>query len=138
MLPTYAQIGIWAPVLLVTLRLAQGLALGGEYGGAATYVAEHAPHAAARLLHELDPDHRDARLFPVAGGDPRLPRSGSARKHFSAWGWRVPFLCSVFLLAISVYIRLKLSESPLFVEMKANGTPVARAAHREFRSTGAI
>jgi MFS family permease len=120
-LPTYAQVGIWAPVLLVTLRLAQGLALGGEYGGAATYVAEHAPddqrgyytswiQTTATLGFFLS-------LAVILGC-----RIGFGEDAFKTWGWRVPFLVSVILLAISVYIRLKLEESPLFVEMKASGT----------------
>ena len=87
----------------------------------------------ARLLHELDPDHGDARLLPVARGDPRAAGSASARRRSSAWGWRVPFLVSVVLLAVSVYIRLKLHESPVFAEMKAEGTAVEGAAHRELR-----
>ena len=72
-LPSYAQIGIIAPVVLILLRLLQGLALGGEYGGAATYVAEHAPHGKRGALHVVDPDHGDARAVPVAARHPRLP-----------------------------------------------------------------
>ena len=120
-LPTYAQVGIWAPVMLVTLRLAQGLALGGEYGGAATYVAEHAPpnqrgyytswiQTTATLGFFLS-------LAVILGC-----RIGFGEEAFRAWAWRVPFLVSVILLAISVYIRLKLAESPLFIEMKTSGT----------------
>ncbi len=119
-LPTYAQIGIWAPILLVTLRLAQGLALGGEYGGAATYVAEHAP-----------PDRRGyytswiqttATLgFFLSLAVILACRIGFGEEAFRTWGWRLPFLLSVVLLGVSVYIRLKLEESPVFAEMKAEG-----------------
>jgi MFS family permease len=119
-LPTYAQIGIWAPVLLVTLRLAQGLALGGEYGGAATYVAEHAPHGRRGLYTSWIQTTATLGFFLslavilgcrlVFGDD-----------DFKNWGWRVPFLFSVILLAISVYIRLRLEESPVFMELKAEG-----------------
>ncbi len=121
LLPTFAQIGWLAPVLLVTLRLLQGLALGGEYGGAATYVAEHAPAERARLHHELHPDHGDARLLPGAAGDRTVPLSTSTATTFADWGWRIPFLVSLILLAFSVYIRLKLNESPVFQKMKAEG-----------------
>jgi MFS family permease len=119
-LPTYAQIGIWAPVLLVTLRLAQGLALGGEYGGAATYVAEHAPPGERGYYTSWIQTTATLGFFlslavilgcRVSFGD----------EDFREWGWRVPFLFSVILLAVSVYIRLKLAESPLFVELKAQG-----------------
>ncbi len=119
-LPTYAQIGIWAPVLLVSLRLAQGLALGGEYGGAATYVAEHAPHGQRGYYTSWIQTTATLGFFlslAVILGC----RFGFGDEAFSEWGWRVPFLFSVFLLAISVYIRLKLRESPVFAELKAQG-----------------
>jgi len=119
-LPTYAQIGIWAPVLLVTLRLAQGLALGGEYGGAATYVAEHAPHGKRGYYTSWIQTTATLGFF-LSLAVILACRIGFGDEEFKANGWRVPFLCSVFLLAISVYIRLKLSESPLFAEMKAQG-----------------
>jgi MFS family permease len=119
-LPTYAQIGIWAPILLVSLRLAQGLALGGEYGGAATYVAEHAPAGQRGYFTSWIQTTATLGFFlslavilgcRLAFGD----------ETFRQWGWRVPFLVSVLLLAISVYIRLRLRESPVFLEMKAQG-----------------
>ena len=119
-LPTYAQIGIWAPVLLVTLRLAQGLALGGEYGGAATYVAEHAPHTQRGYYTSWIQTTATLGFF-LSLAVILACRVGFGDEAFKLNGWRVPFLCSVFLLAISVYIRLKLSESPLFAEMKAQG-----------------
>jgi MFS family permease len=118
--PTYAQIGIFAPILLVTLRLAQGLALGGEYGGAATYIAEHAP-----------PQKRGgftAWIQTTATGGLFLSlivimicRANMSEDSFKDYGWRIPFLVSVLLLAVSLWIRLKLSESPLFAAMKASG-----------------
>jgi MFS family permease len=119
-LPTYAQIGIWAPVLLVTLRLAQGLALGGEYGGAATYVAEHAPHDQRGYYTSWIQTTATLGFF-LSLAVILACRIGFGDDEFKASGWRIPFLLSVFLLAISVYIRLKLSESPLFAEMKAQG-----------------
>jgi MFS family permease len=119
-LPTYAQIGLWAPVLLVSLRLAQGLALGGEYGGAATYVAEHAPPG--RRGHYTSWIQTTATLgFFLSLAVILACRLGFGEEAFKAFGWRVPFLISVILLAVSVYIRLKLQESPVFVEMKAEG-----------------
>ena len=119
-LPTYAQIGIWAPILLVSLRLAQGLALGGEYGGAATYVAEHAP--AGKRGYYTSWIQTTATLgFFLSLAVILACRLGFGEDAFKAWGWRVPFLLSVVLLAVSVYIRLRLQESPLFVEMKATG-----------------
>jgi MFS family permease len=120
MLPTYANIGIWAPITLVFLRLAQGLALGGEYGGAAIYVAEHAPDGKRGLYTGWIQTTATLGLFlalVVIG----LLRGHMTPENFSAWGWRVPFLLSFLLLAVSVYIRLKLEESPIFAEMKAQG-----------------
>jgi MFS family permease len=120
MLPTYANIGFWAPVILVFLRLAQGLALGGEYGGAAIYVAEHAPDGKRGLYTGWIQTTATLGLFlalVVIG----LLRAYMSPEKFAAWGWRVPFLLSFLLLAVSVYIRLKLEESPIFAEMKAQG-----------------
>jgi MFS family permease len=117
-LPTYAQIGIWAPILLVSLRLAQGLALGGEYGGAATYVAEHAPQG--RRGYYTSWIQTTATLgFFLSLAVILACRLGLGEDDFRSWGWRMPFLLSVVLLGVSVYIRLKLQESPVFVEMKA-------------------
>ncbi len=119
-LPTYAQIGLWAPVLLVTLRLAQGLALGGEYGGAATYVAEHAP--LGRRGHYTSWIQTTATMgFFLSLAVILACRLGFGEEAFMSWGWRVPFLLSVVLLGVSVYIRLKLEESPVFAEIKATG-----------------
>jgi MFS family permease len=120
-LPTYASAGIWAPILLLALRLLQGLALGGEYGGAAIYVAEHAPQ-------KKRGQYTSWIQVSVAGGFLLClvvvlsTRSLMSHEAFDAWGWRVPFLLSLVMLAISIYIRLKLSESPVFAAMKAAGT----------------
>jgi MFS family permease len=120
-LPTYASIGIWAPILLVALRLAQGLALGGEYGGAATYVAEHAPDSQRGVQTSWIQTTATLGFFlslAVILGC----RLSMSVDDFKVWGWRIPFLVSVVLLGVSVYIRLKLNESPIFVEMKRQGT----------------
>src|SRR6476659_4183563 len=120
LLPTYARIGFLAPILLVVLRLTQGLALGGEYGGAATYVAEHAPHG--KRGYDTSWIQTTATLglllaLIVIG----FCRVKMAPDDFKSWGWRIPFLFSIVLLAFSVYIRLKLQESPIFKAMKAQG-----------------
>ncbi len=120
LLPTFASIGWAAPLLLVTLRLVQGLALGGEYGGAATYVAEHAPH------DKRGYDTSFIQTTATLGFFLALAVIGSCRlwmdaKMFAEWGWRIPFWLSLILLAFSVYIRLKLNESPVFQKMKAEG-----------------
>ncbi len=120
LLPTYASIGFAAPVILIFLRLAQGLALGGEYGGAAIYVAEHAPDGKRGLFTGWIQTTATLGLFlalVVIG----VLRSLMTEDQFRSWGWRVPFLLSFILLGISVYIRLKLEESPVFAEMKAQG-----------------
>ncbi len=119
-LPSYASIGVAAPIALVVLRLLQGLALGGEYGGAATYVAEHAPPGKRGLYTSWIQTTATLGLFLsllVILGCRQL-----LGPEFETWGWRIPFLLSIILLAISVYIRLQLSESPVFLEMKSAGT----------------
>ena len=120
LLPTFTAIGWLAPFLLVTLRLAQGLALGGEYGGAATYVAEHArPHERGYATSYIQ---TTATLgFFMALLVIGLCRIYMDAKVFAEWGWRIPFLVSVFLLGISVWIRLRLNESPVFAKMKEEG-----------------
>jgi len=120
LLPTYAAIGWTAPVLMVSLRLLQGLALGGEYGGAATYVAEHAPNNRRGYDTSWIQTTATLGLF-LALLVIWLCRSNMDAKAFSEWGWRVPFWVSIILLVFSVYIRLKLEESPVFQRMKAEG-----------------
>jgi MFS family permease len=119
-LPTYAAVGFLAPILLTILRLAQGLALGGEYGGAATYVAEHAPDS-KRGLHTSWIQTTATIGFFLSLVVIGACRANMDKAAFSAWGWRIPFLVSLLLLAISVYIRLKLNESPVFLRMKSEG-----------------
>jgi len=119
-LPSYATAGVIAPVALVVLRLLQGLALGGEYGGAATYVGEHAPPGKRGRYTSWIQTTATLGLF-LSLVVILLCRSWLGNE-FDTWGWRVPFLVSVVLLAISVYIRLQLAESPVFLEMKAEGT----------------
>jgi len=119
-LPTYATIGAAAPVILVGLRLLQGLALGGEYGGAATYVAEHAPHGKRGAYTSWIQTTATLGLFlslmVILG-----TRTAMGEKDFGEWGWRVPFIVSILLLGISVWIRLSMNESPAFQKMKAEG-----------------
>ncbi|RJF87266.1 MFS transporter [Oleomonas cavernae] len=119
-LPNYASIGIAAPIILVVLRLAQGLALGGEYGGAATYVAEHAPANKRGIYTSWIQTTATIGLFLslLVILSTRLSMSND---DFEAWGWRIPFLVSILLLGVSVWIRLKLNESPMFQKMKAEG-----------------
>ncbi len=119
-LPTYRSIGFAAPLVLVLLRLAQGLALGGEYGGAATYVAEHAPdHRRGYATSWIQTTATVGMLFALVVI--ALTRVLQPAATFSAWGWRIAFWVSVPLLAISIYIRMKLQESPIFNRMKAQG-----------------
>lgn len=120
LLPTYVSIGWAAPILMLTLRLLQGLALGGEYGGAATYVAEHAKHG--RRGYDTSWIQTTATLglllaLVIIG----VCRENMTPKEFSDWGWRIPFWVTLILLAFSVYIRLKLQESPIFRKMKEEG-----------------
>jgi MFS family permease len=143
LLPSYETIGTAAPIILIALRMAQGLALGGEYGGAAIYVAEHAPAnrrgfytswiqttATLGLLLSLVVI-MFTQIYVNAHYDPVVNSAGATITPFNAWGWRIPFLLSIFLLAISVWIRLQMNESPAFQKMKAEGkgskAPLAEA-----------
>jgi MFS family permease len=133
LLPSYASVGVTAPILLLVLRLLQGLALGGEYGGAATYVAEHAPAGKRGLYTSWIQTTATLGLFTallvVIG-----TRTYMGEDAFKAWGWRIPFLVSIVLLAVSLWIRMQLSESPVFLKMKNQGTtskaPLAEAFGR--------
>jgi MFS family permease len=133
-LPSYESIGLIAPVALIVLRMAQGLALGGEYGGAAIYVAEHAPQnrrgfytsfiqttATLGLLLSLVVI-MFTQIYVNANYPEVVTAAGTKLTPFAAWGWRIPFLGSIFLLAISLYIRLQMQESPAFQKMKEEGT----------------
>lgn len=119
-LPNYASIGVAAPVILICLRLLQGLALGGEYGGAATYVAEHSPHdkrgAYTSWIQTTATLGLFLSLMVILG-----TRTAIGEAAFAEWGWRIPFIVSIALLAVSVYIRLSMNESPAFAKMKAEG-----------------
>jgi MFS family permease len=133
LLPNYAAIGVSAPIALVVLRLLQGLALGGEYGGAATYVAEHAPPGKRGFytswIQTTATFGLFAALLVVIG-----TRTWIGEDAFKAWGWRIPFIVSVVLLAVSLWIRMQLAESPVFLRMKTQGTtskaPLAEAFGR--------
>ncbi|CAN1560056.1 alpha-ketoglutarate transporter [Caulobacteraceae bacterium] len=121
LLPSYATIGVAAPIILIGLRLLQGLAMGGEYGGAATYVAEHAPEGKRGLYTSWIQTTATLGLFAalliVIG-----TRTLLGEEVFKAWGWRVPFLVSIILLAVSLWIRMQLNESPVYQKMKDEGT----------------
>jgi nitrate/nitrite transporter NarK len=121
LLPTYGQWGMAAPVILILLRLVQGLALGGEYGGAATYVAEHAPHGKRGFYTSFIQTTATLGLFMAILVILGI-RTWMGEEAFTDWGWRIPFLLSAVLLAVSVWIRLRLNESPMFQKMKAEGT----------------
>ena len=130
LLPGYASIGIAAPILFIACRLLQGLALGGEYGGAATYVAEHSPQGRRGFYTSWIQTTATVGLFLSLLVILAL-RLSLTPEQFAAWGWRVPFLVSILLLAVSIWIRLQLQESPAFQRMKAEGkgskTPLREA-----------
>ena len=119
-LPTYATIGVAAPILLVTLRLIQGLALGGEYGGAATYVAEHVPDERRGFYTSFIQTTATLGFF-LSLGVIGACRYGLGADAFKAWGWRIPFLLSLLLLVVSLYVRLRMRESPLFTRLRDAG-----------------
>ncbi|OUM32275.1 MFS transporter [Pseudomonas putida] len=128
LLPTYASIGIAAPIILVILRMLQGLALGGEYGGAATYVAEHAPQGKRGFYTGFI--QSTATLGLLLSLLVVLGSRYISGDQFETWGWRLPFLLSIVLLAISTWIRMSMHESPAFVKMKAQGK-VSKSPIRE-------
>ncbi|MEO0007564.1 MAG: hypothetical protein RJA20_1760 [Bacteroidota bacterium] len=131
LIPGYATIGIWAPILILLLRFVQGLALGGEYGGAATYVAEHSP--AGRRGYFTAYIQTTATLgFFLSLGVILTTRKSVGVEAFNDWGWRIPFIVSIFLIAVSVYIRLKMAESPLFAKIRKEGRISANPLRESF------
>jgi MFS family permease len=131
LLPTYASIGLLAPSILLVLRLLQGLALGGEYGGAAVYVAEHVPDNKRGYYTSFIQITATLGLFVSLGVILGVKRMMSDAD-FKSWGWRVPFLLSIILVGMSLYIRLKLKESPLFSSLKASGKSSAAPLRESF------
>ena len=133
LLPGYEQIGVAAPIILVLMRLLQGLALGGEYGGAATYVAEHAPNNRRGLYTAWIQTTATMGLF-LSLLVIMVTRTALTTEDFAAWGWRVPFVVSIVLLVVSLWIRMQLNESPVFQRMKDEGStskaPLAEAFGR--------
>ncbi len=120
LLPTYAQIGVLAPIILLVLRLLQGLALGGEYGGAAVYVGEHVPDNKRGFYTSFIQITATLGLF-VSLAVVLGTKSMMTDAHWKTWGWRIPFLLSIILVGMSLYIRLKLKESPLYASLKSQG-----------------
>ncbi|MBV6457464.1 MAG: Proline/betaine transporter [Fimbriimonadaceae bacterium] len=120
LLPTYATAGVLAPALLLLLRLLQGLALGGEYGGAATYVAEHSPDGRRGFYTSFIQTTATLGLF-VSLGVILLVSSGTTAAEFDSWGWRIPFLLSIVLVIFSYAIRRRMEESPMFARLKSEG-----------------
>jgi MFS family permease len=120
LLPTYAQIGILAPIALFVIRILQGLALGGEYGGAATYVAEHVPDNRRGYYTSFIQTTATLGLF-LSLLVILAVRQSMPADQWASWGWRIPFLLSIFLVAISLFIRLRLRESPMFAHLKSTG-----------------
>jgi MFS family permease len=119
-LPTYASIGMAAPIILLAIRILQGLALGGEYGGAAVYVAEHVPDARRGFYTSFIQITATLGLF-VSLAVILIVQNFMSKEAFSSWGWRIPFLISIFLVGISLYIRLRMKESPIFRQIKSAG-----------------
>ncbi|MFM8849273.1 MAG: MFS transporter [Cytophagales bacterium] len=131
LVPNYDTIGIFAPLIVLLLRLLQGLALGGEYGGAARYVAEHAPAAQRGFYTSFIQITATLGLF-VSLGVILMVRQSVGVEAFSSWGWRIPFILSALLVGVSIYIRLRMSESPLFAKLKAEGKTSANPIKESF------
>jgi MFS family permease len=134
-LPTYETIGVAAPVALLLIRILQGLALGGEYGGAAVYVAEHVPDARRGFYTSFIQITATLGLFVSLAVKFLVQRSMSAES-FAAWGWRVPFLISILLVGVSLYIRLRMKESPIFKHLKSAGMTSAQPLKDAFAHWG--
>jgi MFS family permease len=130
-LPTYATIGIAAPIALLVIRILQGLALGGEYGGAAVYVAEHVPDGKRGFYTSFIQITATLGLF-VSLAVILILQNSMSKEAFSAWGWRVPFLISIFLVGISLYIRMRMKESPIFQHIKSTGMTSAKPLKEAF------
>jgi MFS family permease len=130
-LPTYATIGIAAPIILLAIRILQGLALGGEYGGAAVYVAEHVPDARRGFYTSFIQITATLGFF-VSLAVVLVVQNLMSKDDFSSWGWRIPFLISIFLVGISLYIRLRMKESPIFQHIKSAGMTSAKPLKEAF------
>jgi len=130
-LPTYATIGVAAPLILLLIRILQGLALGGEYGGAAVYVAEHVPDARRGFYTSFIQITATLGLF-VSLAVILIIQNTMSREAFTSWGWRLPFIVSIFLVAISLYIRLRMKESPIFRRLKSTGMTSAQPLKEAF------
>src|SRR6202140_171173 len=131
LMPTYATAGWVAPIILIAIRVLQGLGLGGEYGGAAVYVGEHSPDGKRGFYTSFIQITATLGLFVsllvILG-----TQASMSKEEFSAWGWRIPFLISIFLVAISLYIRLKMQESPIFAQIKSTGMTSAQPLKEAF------
>ena len=130
-LPTYATIGMAAPIILLVIRVLQGLALGGEYGGAAVYVAEHVPDEKRGFYTSFIQITATLGLF-LSLMVILLVQNAMSRETFTAWGWRVPFIISIFLVGISLYIRIRMKESPIFQQIKSAGMTSAQPLKEAF------
>ena len=130
-LPTYATIGIAAPIILLLIRILQGLALGGEYGGAAVYVAEHVPDERRGFYTSFIQITATLGLF-LSLMVILVVQNALSREAFNAWGWRVPFIISIFLVGISLYIRIRMKESPIFQQIKSTGMTSAQPLKEAF------
>jgi len=130
-LPTYATIGIFAPIILLLIRVLQGLALGGEYGGAAIYVAEHVPDSRRGFYTSFIQITATLGLF-VSLAVILIIQDAMSREAFTSWGWRLPFVISILLVGISLYVRLRMKESPIFSHLKSSGMTSVRPLKEAF------